>query len=1074
MKNTSGENTLHEITRLKTEYAVNPLGIDVVPRFSWSHDGTGIQHAYRILAASNAELLCRQQPDIWDSGRVESQNSRFIPYAGKPLKSGQRVFWQVQTWNDQGELSFSEIAWFEMGLLSASDWQGVFIAPKYCGTGGRGYHSAVLQENQAGDFWVQIDLGQVESFDRIVLFPCFYREQGETAGAGFGFPVSFRIETSYQMDCSDARLVYATAKDIANPGLNPVELNQLISHQGRFVRLTVIKPFTAGKGASLLAMDEFQIFKGDINLALGKSVSVSNQLVSSVQAGTYDWHADCLTDGIIHVDEPRHNQGDGNLLRRILKIEKPIVRARAYIGSRGWHELRINQNKIGDAVLDSAWTSFDKRVLYSVWDVTDILKQGDNVVTILLGSGWSWQPAVILQLQMDHPDGSQTVLVSDDQWRVLKSPVIESQVYHGETYDARLERPEIFDSRFDDSDRSKALILPDYRPILSAQMQAPIRVTETLMPVAVSEPQKGVWVFDLGQNIAGWVRLRVKGDAGQQIKLRFAECIFDDGSGWTDEEQTKARQEGRLQVVDGMINTANNRTARATDRYICKGGTTEEVWEPHFTYHGFRFIEMTGYDGHPDLNMIEGRVVHTDVPSIGQFECSNDVLNWAQQASRWTLLNNLHSVPTDCCQRDERQGWMADAHIVCEAMLYNFDAASTYVKWFQDMRDDQREDGAVGDTTPHTLARMGGDVAWGCATILIPWDVYLHSGDRRVLEQHWESMHRYMEFLDLSYPTHLVDNSIFGGDWLATEETPHQLTHTGFLLLSARITARTARILGKPVEAKRWENLERETMCVFQQSFFNPATGQYGNAQHFSQTKLILDSNDNPKNKDKSCSSQFANAFALYLGVVPEDLRVAVFAKLVANIELRQRHLSTGVLGTKYLLETLCEGDRADLALAVISATDCPGYGFMRDHQATTLWEHWSLKTGSGMNSHDHPWMASISAWMMKCLAGIRPTAEQPGFRQIRFVPQFPEGLQFASGEIETPHGLVSSSWKRSNETMRLELRVPDGCSGNLFLPTGWRLKKHNVLSSVESASDISLDGILLAGGTLAIMLEQI
>jgi alpha-L-rhamnosidase len=1067
------KNTLHEITRLKTEYAVNPLGIDVMPRFSWSHDGTVLQHAYRILAASDANQLCRQQADIWDSGRVESMDSQFIPYAGKTLKSGQRVYWQVEIWNEQGEHSLSDIAWFEMGLLSASDWQGVFIAPKYCGSGGRGYHSAVLKEGQAGEFRVQIDLGQVESFDRIVLFPCYYREHGETAGAGFGFPVSFLIETSDQIDFSNARLIYATAKDIVNPGLNPVGVSQLVA-KGRFVRLTVIKPFTVGKGARLLAMDEFQVFSGDINLALGKPVTVSNQLVSNIQAGTYDWHADCLTDGIIHVDEPRHNQGDGNFLRRILKIEKPIVRARAYIGCRGWYELQINQNKVGDAVLDSAWTSFDKRVLYSVWDVTDMLKQGDNVVTILLGSGWSLQPAVILQLQVDHPDGSQTVLVSDDHWRVLESPVIESQVYHGETYDARLERPEIFDSRFDDSERPQALTFPDYRPALSAQMQPPIRVTETVVPISVSEPQKGVWVFDLGQNIAGWARLRVKGDAGQQIKLRFAECIFDDGTIWTDEEQTAARKEGRLQAVDGMINTANNRTARANDRYICKGGTMEEVWEPHFTYHGFRFIEMTGYAGHPELSMIEGRVVHTDVPSIGKFKCSNDVLNWAQQASRWTLLNNLHSVPTDCCQRDERQGWMADAHIACEAMLYNFDAASTYMKWLQDMRDDQREDGAVGDTTPYTLARLGGDVAWGCATILIPWDVYLHSGDRRILEQHWESMHRYMEFLDLSYPTRLVDNSIFGGDWLATEETPHQLTHTGFLLLSARIAARIARVLGKTAEAKRWEKLERETMSVFHQSFFDPATGQYGNAKHLSQTKQGLDANDNPKSKDVSGSSQFANAFALYLGVMPENLRGAVFAKLVANIESRQRHLSTGVLGTKYLLETLCAEGRPDLALAVISATDFPGYGFMRDHQATTLWEHWSLKTGSGMNSHDHPWMASVSALMMKCLAGIRPTAEHPGFRQIRFVPQFPEDLQFASGEIETPHGLVSSSWRRSDDFVRLLLQVPDGCSWNLSLPSGWRLKTHQGVSSEKSAATIPTDGISFACGTHTITLEQI
>ncbi|MBU4366227.1 MAG: family 78 glycoside hydrolase catalytic domain, partial [Kiritimatiellae bacterium] len=607
------------------------------------------------------------------------------------------------------------------------------------------------------------------------------------------------------------------------------------------------------------------------------------------------------------------------------------------------------------------------------------------------------------------------------------------------------------DTGFDDSDRPQALTFPDYRPALSAQMNPPIRVTETVTPVALSEPQKGVWVFDLGQNIAGWVRLRVKAGEGQEIKLRFAESIFDNGTVWTDEEQTKARQEGRLKVADGMINMANLRTARATDRYICAGGTMEKVWEPRFTYHGFRFVEMTGYPGRPELSMIEGRAVHTDVQSIGHFECSSEVLNWVQRASRWTLLNNLHSLPTDCCQRDERQGWMADAHIVCEAMLYNFDAASTYVKWLQDMRDDQRADGALGDTTPHTLARMGGDIAWGCAGILIPWDVYLHTGDRRVLGQHWESMRRYMEFLDQSYPTRCADNAVFGGDWLAAEETPHQLTNTGFLLLSARITARIARILGlQSVEAERWEKMERETMSVFHQSFFNPETIQYGNG------------------------SQFSNAWALYLGVVPEKLRGAVFANLVANIESRQRHLSTGLLGTKYLLETLSAEGRTDLALAVTSAADFPGYGFMRAHQATTLWEHWSLKTGSGMNSHDHPWMGSVSAWLMKYLAGIRPDAEHPGFQRICFAPQFPEGLMFARGERQTLHGLVRSCWRRSDANVRLELCVPDGCSGSLALPSGWRLQKQAGLLSGTSSSDIHLNGISLAAGSHTVTLERI
>ncbi|MBU4366781.1 MAG: alpha-L-rhamnosidase N-terminal domain-containing protein, partial [Verrucomicrobia bacterium] len=365
MKSPPKKSAAADLTHLRTEYAANPLGIDVLPRFSWSRDGAGTQRVYRILAARHEDLLWRERTDLWDSGQVESPDTLFVPYGGKTLKSGQRVYWQVHTWNEKGRKSVSAVAWFEMGLLCKEDWPGVFMAPKYCGKGGRGYHSSVLPDDKAGEFWVQIDLGQVESFDRIVLHPCFYREQGEQTGPGFGFPVKFRIETSDQADFSGTRLVFETSDDLANPGLKPFEVRPLVPAKGRYVRLTVIKSFSVGKSSGLLALDEFQIFKGSTNLALGKGVSAANHLVSGVQTGTYDWHEDCLTDGRIHVVEPRHSQGDGNFLRRILRIEKSIVRARAYIGSRGWYELRINQQKAGDAVLDSAWTSFDRRVLYS-------------------------------------------------------------------------------------------------------------------------------------------------------------------------------------------------------------------------------------------------------------------------------------------------------------------------------------------------------------------------------------------------------------------------------------------------------------------------------------------------------------------------------------------------------------------------------------------------------------------------------------------------------------------------------------------------------------------------------------
>lgn len=1058
------------VTGLKTEHSQNPLGIDLPPRFSWSHDGAGRQRAYRILAASQPEFLAQERPDVWDSKRVESAESQFLPFGGKPLTSGQRVFWRVQTWSENGTEHISEVAWFEMGLLHPADWQGQFIAPRYCGVGGRGYHSRVLPAGNAFDFWVQVDLGRLRSFDRLALHPVFYRNWGipnKLDREGFGFPRRFRVETAEEETFAAAATVFETPSELENPRLKPYEIRLPTAARARFVRITVIAPYTTGKEI-LFALDELQIFSGAENLALGKPVTASNSVAdmkNRIVANAWDWHADCLTDGIIHIDEPRHDQGAGNLLRRAFAISKPVVSARAYIGSRGWHELRINGQKAGDAVLDSAWTNFDRRILYSTWDVTALLAPGENVVAITLSDGWCAQPAVILQLQVRHPDGTRTVLCSDETWRVAKSPVVAAHVFHGETHDARLEYEALHRPAFNDQALPRAVTIPEYRPALSAQMNPPIRVTKTMKPVALTEPQPGVWVFDLGQNIAGWVRLRVNAEAGCEITLRFAEVIFDDGAIWTDAAQTQERQDGRLVVADGMINAASMRSARATDHYLCAGDPEGEVWEPRFTYHGFRFVEVTGLAGPANLSMIEGRVVHTDIPSTGHFECSHEVLNWAQEASRWTLLCNLHSVPTDCPQRDERQGWMGDAQVVSEAMLCNFDAASTYRKWMRDMRDDQREDGAVGDTTPHSLGRMGGDLGWGCACIMVPWHVYLYTGDRQILREQWDCMHRYLAFLDRLYPERFVDKATYGGDWLAVEATPHQLTNTCLLLLCARIVAHIAGILGRPAaDIARWKKLEAEATAVFQQRFFDPVTGGYG-LDGGAASLGTPDENDSRKTRPAAGGSQFANALALYLGVVPETLKEGVMHNLVQNIEARNRHLSTGVLGTKVLLEALCTEGRADLALAVASAPDYPGYGFMRAHQATTLWEHWELKTGNAMNSHNHPWTGCVSAWMMRHLAGIQPTVEQPGFRRILFAPQFPDGLDFAAGKMETRLGLVSSSWQRTEDHVRLEVRIPDGSEGEVSPPPNWRLKRNPGPGPETSAVTASRARILLNAG---------
>ena len=911
---------------------------------------------------------------------------------------------------------------------------------------------------------MQVDLGQRESFDRLVLWAVCCPEVGEDSGIGLGFPVRFRIEGANEAGFEAPELIYETKGDVPNPSRVSWETRLPAPVCFRFVRLTVLQPYGSTSAfpdkalsqSQFLALDEFQIFRGTENLALRKPVHAPNVNCSSIEIGAYDWHPDCLTDGIIHPREVRRDAGGGNLLRRVFSLSKPVVRARACVAAKGFYELCINGNRVGDAVLDSAWTNYDRRLLYSTWDCGEFLHCGNNVVTLLVGNGWTLAPAVILQLCVEHPDGSTSELCSDASWRLLPSPVRENHIFHGEIYDAGLDDPAVFRAEFDDRAYPFAKVLDNYHPVLSPQLQPPIRVVETITPISLSEPQPGVWVFDMGRNIAGWARVRVPGGERREVKLRFAETIFDDGSVWTDPAQTQSRKNGvweefrkrhilynsqeevaeeaKVATADGMINNANYRVARATDRYLTSGSRDETTWEPRFVYHGFRFVELTNYPGIPTLETISGRVVHTDLQSIGSFECSNPVLNWAFEASRRTLLSNLHSLPTDCCHRDERQGWGCDARVSSESMLFNFDAASTYGKWLQDWRDCQRADGAFPDTAPYSLGRMGGDIAWGTTSIFIAWQVYVHTGDLRVLEEHFPAILAYLAFLERTYPGFHADDANYG-EWLSLEPTPSAIVENTAWYGAVSVAALAATALGHEAECKRLETVARQIADVFQRHHFDPSRGLYGTQLQTASVEPRAHGWEPGFDRQSEGGSQASQVLPLRFGLVPKELRERVIAGLIENVETRNRHLTAGVTSNQYLLEILSECGRPDLAYAISATEEFPGWGYMRKHGSTTIWEHWEHLTGAGMNSHNHIAFTGIAAWMMKYLAGIRPSPEAPGFRKVILAPVFPEGLDHASGELRTPLGLVRTSWKRDDAGVVYEAQLPPGCIGILRLP---------------------------------------
>ncbi len=682
--------------------------------------------------------------------------------------------------------------------------------------------------------------------------------------------------------------------------------------------------------------------------------------------------------------------GGGGLLRREFDAPGAIVRARAYVAGLGYHELRLNGRKAGRGVLDPGWTTYDKRVLYVTYDVTDLVRPGANAVGVMLGQGWSKVKALRLRLDIETAGGRVMTLTSDGAWKASAGPIVEDSIYHGETYDARRE-PEGWDQPgFSDGSWKAAAPADAPKGELSAQMMPAIRVMDTIVPLGMSQPRPGVYVFDMGQNFSGWARLRVAGPRGASVRMRFAELLYE----------------------DGMINRENLRGARAEDVYILKGGG-EETYEPRFTYHGFRYVELTGFPGVPTAETIRGRVVYSGVTQTGSFACSKPILNGLQRIITWGQKTNLHSVPTDCPQRDERMGWMADAQGSAEEALMNFDMAAFYTNFLRDIRDVQDEQGRITDTVPHIWGTRPADPAWGTAYPLLAWYMYLYYGDTRILAEHYDGLKAYGAFLQSQAPDGLLTFSNYG-DWVALEPTPPAIISSFYYYYDILILADIAAVLDRPEEARAYRDLAGFIKKAFHAAFWDPKAKTYGNG------------------------TQTANALALFLDLAPEAEAGAAWGALVNDIVYtRDGHLTTGIIGTKVVMEVLEKYGNAALAYDLATRTDFPSWGYMIASGATTVWELWNRREGPGMNSHNHPMFASVGAWLYKSLAGINLDPKAPGFRKVRIAPQMVRDLGYASGSLGTVRGRLTSSWTRGDRNVGLEVEIPCGSEAEIVLPRG-------------------------------------
>jgi alpha-L-rhamnosidase len=1013
---------LHAATsvgELRCEHLENPQGIDAgQPRLSWlleSGKRDVKQSAYEILVASSRKALAAGNGDLWDSGKVASDQSVLVPYAGQALVSREECFWKVRIWDANGKASaWSDPGEWTMGILSADDWHAKWI----------GQDGVEGKNVLFGTSWIWFPEGEpqiaapIETnyFRRVVTIPAgrkikraIFAYTGDNECRGWLGTIDLGAWSNFKsVKWSDitARLesgkTYVFGLTGGNEGTN--------ANPAGVIALVRIE-FTDGAPLVIQTDEQWKVSKQATKGWQTEDFDDANWVAAKVlgPAGMEPW-------GETHVPDDRREPA--RYLRKEFAVDKRIARATVSFCGLGLSELYLNGKKVGDAVLSPAFAQYDKREYYVTYDVTKNLRRGANALGVILGNGrfyadrdsefvhtvsFGW-PKLLLNLRVEYADGTAQEIVSDETWKLtMDGPIVANNDYDGEEYDARKEFAGWTSPGFNDSRWPAAQIVSAPGGVLSAQMMQPIRVTGTLKPVSMKEIQPGVFIYDLGQNIAGWCRLRVTGPAGTQVTLRHAETLKPDGS----------------------LYVANLRAAKVTDIYTLKGAGVE-TWEPRFVTHGFRFVELTGFPGKPDLNTIEGCVVNDDLPVAGHFRCSNDLINRIYTNIVWGTRDNYRSIPTDCPQRDERQGWLGDRSEECKGESYLFDIAPLYTKWRQDMADAQHTNGSIPDVAPAYWTIYSDNVTWPSSAIIVPSALERQFGDHASIEKNYDSAKLWIEHM-LAYSTNNIIARDSYGDWCVPPEEPglihsrdparqtdRALLATAYFYYDLCLMDHYATELGKWDDAARWRQMAANFKAAFNDKFLDREKGQYSNG---TQTSCVL---------------------PLAFGLVPEDMKAKIFAHLVDKLENETHgHVGTGLIGGQYLNRVLSDNGRPDLCYTIASQKDYPSWGYMVEHGATTIWELWNGNTADPtMNSGNHVMLiGDLVIWLYEDLAGIAPDLAQPGFQHIIMKPEPVGHLKFVEATHNSPYGLISSEWYREGNTFDWRIKIPANTTATVYVP---------------------------------------
>lgn len=747
-----------------------------------------------------------------------------------------------------------------------------------------------------------------------------------------------------------------------------------------------------------------------------------------------DWQAVWIELG---ADTGRHTPAV--MMRKGFELrKKQIVQARAYVTAHGFYELYLNGKKVGDDVLTPGWTSYAKRLQYQVYDVTTQLQQGKNAVGAMLGEGWwrgtlAWENqwavygnrlGLLCQIHVLYADGMEDVIRTDNGWKATKEgPIRMNGIYEGETFDARKILRGWSDANFDD-DKWTYVQMGNYdMSNLTASMSVPMRRIQEIKPKRVFRTPKGTLVADFGQNLVGWVRLKAKGDAGKTIKIRHAEVLDKHGEFYT----------------------ANLRNAAATMTCILRGYSDpnkpgdDEVFEPRFTFFGFRYIAIDGFDGTPNDDNLTAVVIHSDMEKTGTFECSNPLVNQLQKNIEWGQKGNFVDVPTDCPQRDERLGWTGDAQVFCRTAGFNYNVASFFTKWMRDIAADQRVGGEIPVVIPDVLNKQGSATAytsagWGDVATIAPWTIYQVYGDKGALEVQYPSMKAWVEYIRKRAGDSCIwkGGSIFG-DWLFYRPKPESASEpdgatnqdyisTVFYAYSCKLLAESAAILGKAEDARAYNALFKKIQTAFLNEYVTPS----GRTASDSQTSYVL---------------------ALMCGLLPDELKPKAARYLVEDIRTRKNHLSTGFLGTPYLCHVLTENGYTDVSYDLLMQETYPSWLYPVKMGATTIWERWdgqkpdSTFQSEGMNSFNHYAYGAIGDWMYRVAAGIE--LGKAGYKHILIQPQPTTRWNYAKASVKSPYGTIATHWVRQNGKMQFSFTIPANTTATVTLPTS---KKESLL----------------------------